>query len=183
MSDLQEIIDKRLAELRSVCCIKRQCVRNAFGRRWAGCPRRNPDKPDSWDLHWENRQAQAQIERPKEVVVADKALADFIAESRPIMGPRWIGNDHGRLCWADYLGGLPIDHHYCQREEGHDGNHADEWPEHRWACEGPRGSWPQGVTSDHEWRELIEKHKPHPATQPENLAPALIAAMSGGANA
>jgi hypothetical protein len=153
---VRESIEKQLKQLRYNCCLQRLHLRNAHGPRWSGQPRRNPDKPDSWDLHWENLQAQAQITRAKDVKEADEELTGFIAEHRPIMGSDWIGNDHGRLCWADYLGGYPIDHHYCQREEGHEGNHGDEWPEHRWACEHPRGSWPQGVTCDREWRDKIE---------------------------
>ena len=153
---LREQIEKRLKELRYNCGLQRLHLANAHGRRWSGCPRQDPDKPSSWDLHWENLQAEAQRERPKDVAKADKELADFIAEHRPLMGADWIGNDHGRLCWGHYLGGMPIDQHYCQREEGHDGNCADEWPETRWACESPRGSWPKGVTCDREWREKIE---------------------------
>lgn len=153
---LRDSIENQLANLRETCAIKRLHLRNAHGPRWSGCPRRNPDKPDSWDLHWENLQATAQIECPKEVERADKDLADFIAIHRPVMGPEWIGNSHGRLCWEPYLGGFPIDRHYCQREEGHEGNHADEWPETRWACEHPRGSWPQGVTCDREWQDKIK---------------------------
>lgn len=158
-SILRDAINQKLAELRKDCALQRLHLKNAFGRRWSGCQRQDPEKPSSWDLYWENLQAEAQRERPKDVEAADKALADFIAECRVIMGPDWIGNDHGRLCWATYLGGMPIDTHYCVREEGHAGNHADEWPETRWACNGPRGSWPQGVTCDREWRELIADKK------------------------
>ena len=156
---LRESIEKKLAELRYNCGLQRLHLSNAHRGRWSGCPRQDPDKPSSWDLYWENLQAKAQRERPLDVAKADKELADFIAEHRPLMGADWVGNDHGRLCWGHYLGGFPIDQHYCQREEGHDGNCADEWPETRWACESPRGSWPKGVTCDREWRELIEKSR------------------------
>ncbi len=158
-SCVREAIEKRLAELRYQCGLHRLHVINAFGRRWSQQPRRDPDNPSSWDLHWENLQAKAQEERPKDVEAADKALVEFIAYHRPLMGPDWIGNDHGRLCWAPYAGGFPISQHYCQREEGHDGNHADVWPETRWACEHENGSWPQGVTGDHEWSKLIQARK------------------------
>jgi hypothetical protein len=150
-------INKRLTELREDCAVKRILVRSAFGHRFSGCPRANPEKPSSWDLHWEGLQAKAQVERPLERDAADAELAAFIVEHRPLMGDDWIGNDHGRLCWEPYLGGLPIDQHYCQREEGHEGNHADEWPETRWVAREGKGSWPQGVTGFHEWIDLQKK--------------------------
>ena len=123
MSDLKQQIEKRLKELRDDCALQRIHVRNAFGTRWSGCQRANPDKPSQWDLHWENLQAEAQMQRPKDVEVADKRLAEFIQESRVIMGAEWPGTDHGRLCWAPFCGGLPIGQFYCQREEGHAGYH------------------------------------------------------------
>lgn len=67
MSDLKQQIEKRLKELRDDCALQRIHVRNAFGPRWSGCKRANPDKPSSWDLHWENLQAEAQMQRPKDV--------------------------------------------------------------------------------------------------------------------
>lgn len=167
MSHMAKVINAKLAELRRACELARQAMRDAFGRRWSGCNRQNSDKPSSWDLHWENRQAEARIQRPLDVEARERELAEFIAESRLVMGPDWIGNDHGRLCWEPYLGGMPIAHHFCQREEGHDGNHADEWPETRWACNSPRGSWPQGVTNDREWRQLAEMRMP-PAAREED---------------
>jgi len=147
MSDfIKQQIEKQLAKLREDCGLQRLHLKNAHGPRWSGCPRRDPDHPSSWDKHWEDLQAQAQIDRPKDVAAADKALSDFIAEHRPIMGADWPGTDHGRLCWSDFLGGLPIDQHYCQREEGHDGRHADFV-----------AAWPQGVTGNREWQELRER--------------------------
>lgn len=146
MSDfIKSQIEKRLKELRYNCGLQRLHLRNAHGRRWSGCARQDPEKPSSWDLHWETLQAQAQIDRPKDVAAADKTLADFIAEHRHLMGADWPGTDHGRLCWSDYCGGLPIDQHYCQREEGHEGHHAIE-----------SGAWPREVTNDHEWHRLIK---------------------------
>lgn len=150
MSDfIKQQIDKRLKELRYNCALQRLHVRNAFGPRWSGCQRQDPNKPSSWDLHWENLQAQAQVERPKDVSAADKALADFIAEHRPLMDPTWPGSDHGRLCWAPFTGGLPIDQHYCQREEGHGGFH----------CDGV-GAWPRNVTHDQEFSK-VRNECPH----------------------
>ena len=136
-------INKRLAELREDCALQRLLLSNAHGRRWSGCPRANPDKPSSWDLYWENLQAQAQIDRPKDVLAADKRLANFIAEHRLLMGSEWIGNDHGRLCWDHYLGGFPIDQHYCQLPEGHEGNHCDKI-----------GAWLPGTHNSHDRLEM-----------------------------
>jgi hypothetical protein len=152
---IREQIEKRLKELRYDCGLQRLHLRNAFGRRWSGCPRRDPEKPDSWDLHWENLQAQAQKERPEWVAKADKALADFIAEHRAIMGPDWPGTDHGRLCWSPFSGGCPIDQHYCQLEENHEGAHADD-----------QGAWPVDVTNEHEWHKLRERCL-HPSSSKE----------------
>lgn len=143
---IREQIEKQLVALRYNCGLQRLHVRNAHGPRWSGCQRRNPDKPDSWELYWENLQAAAQVERPAWVEKADMELAEFIAYHRAGMGPDWIGNDHGRLCWAPYLGGMPIDQHYCQKAEGHTDAHGNH-----------RGEWPQGVTNEHEWRRLLEK--------------------------
>lgn len=128
-----DAINKRLAELREQCGVKRILVAQANGMKWGQ------------GEYWDNLQRQAQIDRPKDVEAADKALAEFIAEHRPMMGPDWIGNEHGRLCWAPYLGGMPIAQHYCQREEGHEGNHWDHV-----------GAWPQGVTNAHEWHRFMK---------------------------
>lgn len=143
---IKQTIEDKLAALRSNCALQRWHVRVAFGRRWSGCPRKDPANPSSWDLHWENLQLKAQEERPKDVLKADQDLADFIAECRPIMGADWLGNDHGRLCWEPYTGGRPIGHHYCQKAEGHKGDHGNEV-----------GEWPQGVTDETEWRKLKER--------------------------
>lgn len=152
---VREQIEKQLAALRADCALQRLHLANAHGPRWSGCKRENPDKPSSWDLHWENLQAKAQLERPKDVAAADKRLADFIAEHRAIMGPDWIGNDHGRLCWGNYFGGIPIGQHYCQREEGHEGN-----------CSNEIGSWPKGVTCQREWQEKQNNLLAEKASQP-----------------
>lgn len=111
---IKQQINKRLAELRADCALQREHVRNAFDFKWGQ------------GQYWDDRQSEAQRDRPKDVANADKTLADFIAEHRPIMGADWIGNDHGRLCWDSYLGcldGNPIDNHYCQLPEGHEGYH------------------------------------------------------------
>lgn len=157
---LREAIEKRLKELRDDCAVKREIKRNAFAYRWARRSRSTEENARDCgpsDKYWDDRQAEAQRNSTAELEHADQALADFIAEHRVLMPPDWIGNDHGRLCWAPYLGGYPINQHYCQRKEGHEGNHADEWPETRWACEHPAGSWPQGVSNDREWREAYER--------------------------
>lgn len=161
---LRQKIEDRLVELRYDCGLQRLHLRNAHGPRWSGCQRRNPDKADSWEQHWEDLQAKAQMERPKDVEAADKALKDFILEHRPFMGADWPGTDHGRLCWSPFLGGIPIDQHYCQREEAHSGPHRNE-----------AGEWPLGVTNGREWHQLL-KTLPEGATGleiPNSLTPAM----------
>lgn len=154
MSDLKLQIEKRLKELQHDCALKRLYLRQAFGPRWSGCARMDPDKPSSWDLHWENLQAEAQRQRPKDIAAADKKLADFITESRAIMGSDWPGTDHGRLCWSPFCGGMPIGQFYCELPEGHDGPHVgtEEY--------GRKTAWPnsplQEVTNDRQWHELIK---------------------------
>jgi hypothetical protein len=155
MKPIIEALEKKLEELRAECALQRLVKRNAFGRRWALSGGRGA----SADKYWDDRQAAAQAEATAALEAADRALVDFIAESRVIMGPDWIGSDHGRLCWEPYLGGYPIDQHYCCKPEGHTDHHADEIPTQRWACNSPRGQWPQGVTGDREWHELIEGSK------------------------
>jgi hypothetical protein len=130
---IRAAIAKRLVELRENCAVQRLHLRNAHGRRWGDTK------------YWDDLQAKAQVERPKDVEAADKALADFIAEHRGFMGGDWPGSEHGRLCWEPFCGGMPIDQHYCQREEGHEGIHGDK-----------AFAWPRDVTNDHEWHKLRE---------------------------
>ncbi len=144
MSDfLKEQIEKQVKKLRADCAVKREIKRNAFGRRWALASRGHPDKPDGSDKYWDDLQAKEQVTRTEDLANADKTLAGFITEHRSFMGPDWIGNDHGRLCWCPFLGGTPIDQHYCEREENHDGPHADS-----------AFAWPREVTNEHEWHKL-----------------------------
>ncbi len=146
MSDTCFVIDsihKRLAELREDCAVKRLIKFNAFERRWARAARtdqQNEADCGPSDSYWDDRQAKAQTESTNAVVVADAELSQFIAEHRHIMGPDWIGNDHGRLCWGHFLGGRPIGQHYCQREEGHDG-----------FCQNDVGAWPKGIHGEPQW--------------------------------
>lgn len=171
-SILRETIETKLAYLRADCALKREIKRNAFGRRWARSARSNAENERDCgpsDKYWDDLQAEAQRKSTAELEAADKALADLIAEARPVMGPEWLGNDHGRLCWAGYLGGYPIKHHYCIREEGHEGHHADEWPHTRWACEDEAGSWPQGATCNREWNELAEAERARRAAAAEGV--------------
>ncbi|HVU07644.1 MAG TPA: hypothetical protein VHG89_03775 [Verrucomicrobiae bacterium] len=152
---LRESIEKKLKELRDDCALKRLIKSNAFGRRWARSARSDEENrrdSGSSDKYWDDRQAEAQRNSTAELEAADKALANFIAEHRPLMGADWIGNDHGRLCWAPYCGGRPIDQYYCQKEEGHEGPHAAQVGEDG----GAAGEWPQNVTNEHEWHRLLE---------------------------
>jgi hypothetical protein len=146
---LRDAVEKQLEKLRSDCAVKRLIKRNAFGRRWALSGRGKVDEPSSSDKYWDDRQAAAQHKSTEELESADQTLTDFIAEHRQMMGADWIGNDHGRLCWAPFAGGLPIDQHYCQMNEGHEGNHCNHL-----------GAWPQGVTNSHEWHRLLEQNVP-----------------------
>jgi len=178
MSELKAQIEKRLKELRYDCGLQRVYLRHAQGpRRWSGCQRRNPDKPDSWELYWENLQAKAQEERPKDVAAADARLAAFIAESRPIMGAEWPGTDHGRLCWSPFCGGLPIDQFYCQEAENHAGSHLGTGD-----GTGLEMMWPnsplQEVTNEHEWHKLIAVC-PHAASRFEERHSANICNVCG----
>ena len=138
---VRAVIEKELARLRHVCAVKRQIKRNAFGRRWAlAC-----DDCAGPTEYWDEYQAKAQRDSTAAVEAAERALADFIAEHRAIMGEGWAGSDHGRLCWAPFLGGTPIQQHYCECPEGHQGNHCNSI-----------GAWPQNVTNVYEWSALIE---------------------------
>lgn len=147
-------IDAKLADLRKKCALARESKRTAFGRRWALSARSTKENACDFspsDLYWDERQSRAQSSSLLSVDEADKALADFVAEHRALMGPDWIGNDHGRLCWASFLGGLPIDRHYCQDEENHTG-----------FCQGDKGAWPQGVHDEAEWwrrKKSCDGHK------------------------
>jgi hypothetical protein len=152
-SVVREAIEKRLEELRADCAVKREIKRNAYGRRWALAGGNDA----SSQKYWDDRQAAAQEKSTLEVDAADMALVEFIAEHRPLMGSDWIGNDHGRLCWSGYLGGMPINQHYCQREENHDGNCADEWPETKWVFRDRRGSWPKGCSNSREVHEQMDR--------------------------
>ena len=129
---IKDAINTRLNELREHCAVKRELVRQAFGPGWSRAKPQDP--PSDWDKYWADLQAVAQRDRPKDVDAADKALADFVTEHRPIMGADWPGSPNGRLCWAEFLGclgGHPINMHYCQHTEGNEGPHEDnegEWP-------------------------------------------------------
>jgi len=136
-------VHAKLAELRRACAVARELKFKAFERRWAINARSNQENARNFstsDLYWDERQAKAQASTTKAVAEADQALSDFIGEHRELMGQDWIGNDHGRLCWGSFLGGLPIDFHYCQEEENHEG-----------FCQGKTGSWPKGVRNEAEW--------------------------------
>lgn len=159
-SVVREAIEKKLKELRHTCAVEREVKRNAFGRRWARAGRSTQENErdcGSNDKYWDDLQFAAQVKAKLEVAEADAALAAFIVEHRPLMGSEWIGNDHGRLCWSGYLGGMPIDQHYCLREEGHEGNCADEWPETKWLFRDRRGSWPKGCSNSREVHELTDR--------------------------
>lgn len=141
---VRESIESRLAELRADCALKRHIQRSAFGRRWANSSRTEEEMDRDngpQDAYWDELQASAQKKAVADTAGADAVLAAFIAEHRHFMGPDWIGNDHGLLCWHSITAGQPIATHYCQLEPGHSGPHADEHG--RW--ETPRPPKPRVV--------------------------------------
>ncbi len=135
---IRESIEKRLRELRDKCALEKEGLRHAT-------------EPGNWgtdfgtDTYWADTKKRCAIERAVSFQTVLDALASFIAEHRPIMGAEWIGNEHGRLCWAEYLGGCPIGVNYCQKEENHAGNCANEI-----------GAWPKGVRGEQMWHELLK---------------------------
>lgn len=137
-SFIRDAINKRLAEMRRICAIKKEGVRHAqdpksyWGDDYGG------------SSYWRDLKAKCAAERPVELAGLLKEMADFIAEHRPAMGADWVPDGHGCLCWAPYLGGIPIDQHYCDREEGHTGPHR---------C--TRGAWPQNVRGSQDWHRLL----------------------------
>jgi hypothetical protein len=146
---LREQIKKRLAELRYKCGLQRLYLRHATGRRWAYGSRSSAEMERDYgssDKYWDETQAKSKRDAEAGIELADKELADFIAEHRTLMGSDWVGNLHGKLCWSPYSGGRPIDQHYCQKPVGHDGQHGNE-----------KGEWPLDVTNEYEWRRLLEK--------------------------
>lgn len=133
---VREAIEKKLKELQQDCCIRKEWMRQTH---------------DDW--FWgssdegKRKQEEAKIERPKDYEAALKTLSTFVEEHRPLMGDDWPETPGGRKCWAPYLGGMPIDQHYCQMEEGHEGHHCDS-----------RIKWPQGVANDRQMHEWFDAH-------------------------
>lgn len=111
---LESAINQRLAELRRECALARHMVRDQRRCHWGWWPTAEADR---------RRAIRGSQRRVRE---AEQALRAFIAEHRPLMGSEWPGTDHGRLCWDSFIGGLPIDLHFCQQPENHDGHHADQ---------------------------------------------------------
>lgn len=143
---LRESIESRLQELRDDVALQLHLERHALGPRWARSARstqENQRNQGHSDPYWDGIQRDAIEERRQAVKDSEQALRDFIAEHRYLMGQEWIGNDHGRLCFMTHLGGFPIDRHYCQRQEGHDG-----------FCQNDKGAWPCGCESDYDVRQL-----------------------------
>ncbi|WP_437227512.1 hypothetical protein SH661x_000394 [Planctomicrobium sp. SH661] len=71
---------------------------------------------------------ETQLQNPEVDSLLAQAVNDRLAELRMDLANKryWIRNDHGRLCWNFFRGGLPIGRHFCQLEEGHEGHHCDE---------------------------------------------------------
>lgn len=120
---LQRAINNELERLREKCAVARCILRRQLRVH-----------PDNWGGSPEQSRKSRAENIPKSearIEAADAALAAFVSEHRPMMPPDWIDTDHGRLCWDDFLGGSPIDQHYCHLPEGHDGPHQDAagtWP-------------------------------------------------------
>lgn len=136
---LKEAVEKELRVLRAHCATVK------YGLDHATDPKSYWGTDTGSSTYWADMKAKAAVDRAVELEEAYAKLASFIAEHRDLMGPDWIGNDHGRLCWASYLGGMLIAFHHCQCDEGHEGNHANDI-----------GAWPQGVRSDQQWHALKE---------------------------
>lgn len=107
-------IDAELDRLRRSLAVARYRVHDARRCHWG------------WWPTAEGERCLAIRRLREQVRQAERELRRHIAEHRPLMAPTWVGNDHGRLCWHAFRGGRPIDLHYCQRPEGHDGNHAND---------------------------------------------------------
>ncbi len=108
-------INARLAELQRVCAIERHVLHEN---------RRAHYEP------YEERRRHINIRNCRQRVrEAERALAAHVAKYRHIMGDGWAPHA-GRLCWSSVLGGMPIDQHYCDKPEGHDGPHST-----------PKGCW------------------------------------------
>ena len=120
-------INTRLSELQRACAIARLLVHEN---------RRAHYEP------YEERKRHVNIRsNRKKVQNAERALSEHNAKYRSIMGDDWAPNS-GRLCWASVLGGSPIDRHYCDQPEGHDGPHST-----------PKGCWTDedAAKSDRRW--------------------------------
>ena len=74
------------------------------------------------DRAWQVKKFEAIKETKLRIQKAGKSLTDFVHHHKIFIGD--VPNK-GRLCWHCFLGGLPIDTHYCQLPEGHDGSHCN----------------------------------------------------------
>lgn len=110
---VREAIMQRLKELRTECALRLGMLEDSKTGFW------EPSK------YWQDMRVKTILEGKEKAHNALKSLEDFVAEHRPIMGAAWMRKHNGRLCWAKYLGGYPIDTHYCIRPEGHKGRHHD----------------------------------------------------------
>lgn len=81
--------------------------------------RRGPWEPDRY---WQVKKVHALEETKVRIRESEIALGNFIDEHCSFLG---AVSNHGRLCWDSYLGGQPIDLHYCQLDEWHPGAHAN----------------------------------------------------------
>ena len=148
---VSEQIESRLQELRDDVALQLYLERQSLGPRWARAgrsPDENKRNQGNNDPYWDGIQRDAIEERRAAVKVAESSLREFISEHRYLMAPDWIGNDHGRLCFMTHLGGLPIDRHYCQMPEGHNG-----------FCRNGKGAWPSGCESGYAVRRLQDACK------------------------
>lgn len=160
---IRDSVNKRLRELRDKCALEKEGLRHATEPGYWGT-----DNPGQ--TYWADMKARCAVERKETYAQALNALECFIAEHRSIMGEEWVGNNHGRLCWSPYLGGCPIDQHYCQKPEGHTDAHANEI-----------GAWPIGVRNEHQWHELRRSLPPGATGLETQNAPALAQAAQDSA--
>jgi hypothetical protein len=72
------------------------------------------------DRYWQVKKYQSQQEYKQRIAAAARELSAFIRVHEWVLGD--VPNN-GRLCWHCFTGGLPIDTHYCELPEGHEGDH------------------------------------------------------------
>jgi len=123
---ITDAVEKELRKLRDQCSYLKNSVRSYEHTLHHTRTNDRPNKHRDYHIAEAEKNLAGGQERLNQAL---QTLAAFIAEHRPIMGPEWIGNDHGRLCWHN------ISSNFCQLQEGHDGPHRNE--KHFWETPPP----------------------------------------------